>query len=127
VSQEAEAGSAANSVSADQVEISQSQVSAVDGRTVSLNQSGVGRVKADEVSVSQSGIGLVRATSLKVGDRASAFAVLADEVTVEQGGNVFMLLAGDVSGEVRPVLDLRSALAIGVGFGLALGLLRRLR
>ena len=54
------------------------------------------------------------------------FAVIADEAKVDAGASIVLLVAGETSGEVRPLLDLPTALAIGAGFGLAVTLLRRL-
>lgn len=118
---------AQDEVRAEHVEINQGGAGSVDAHTVSITQGGAGQVRADEVTVSQGGIGLARTGRLSLGQGASAFAVLADDATIESGANVFMLLARNSSGNVRPLLDLRSALAIGAGFGLVVALLRRLR
>jgi hypothetical protein len=117
----------AEPIRADHVEINQGGANSVEAQTVSITQGGAGQVRADEVSVSQGGIGLARAGRLTLGQGGSAFAIVADEATVESGANVFMVLARTASGEARPMLDLRSALAIGIGFGLIVSLLRRLR
>ena len=114
-------------VRADHVEIKQGGANSVEAHTVSITQGGAGQVRADEVSVSQGGVGIARAGKLSLAAGASAFAVLADDATVDGGANVFMLLARSTSGDVRPLIDVRSALAIGAGFGLAVSLLRRLR
>jgi hypothetical protein len=117
----------AEPVRADHVEISQGGANSVEAQTVTITQGGAGQVRADQVSVSQGGIGLARAGRLTLGQGGSAFAVVADEATLESGANIFVVLARTASGDVRPVLDLRSALAIGVGFGFIVSLLRRLR
>jgi hypothetical protein len=117
----------AEPIRADHVEINQGGANTVEAQTVSITQGGAGQVRADEVSVSQGGIGLARAGRLTLGQGGSAFAVVADDATLESGSNIFIVLARTASGDVRPVLDLRSALALGVGFGLIVSLLRRLR
>lgn len=94
---------------------------------VTVSQGGVGQVHADELSISQGGIGLARVDSLTVEDGGSAFAVMADSASVEQGASVFLLVARSATGDVRPVLDWRTGLAIGAGVGLVLALLRRFR
>jgi hypothetical protein len=118
---------AQDEVRAEHVEINQGGAGSVDAHTVSITQGGAGQVRADEVTISQGGIGLARTGRLSLGQGASGFAVLADNATVESGANVLMLLARNVSGDVRPLIDLRSALAIGAAFGLVVSLLRRLR
>jgi hypothetical protein len=62
-----------------------------------------------------------------VQSEGSAFAVVADSATVDSGASVFMLLSRNVSGDVRPMLDWRSALALGGGAALVMAILRRLR
>lgn len=111
----------------DHVTISQNGANRVDARTVTVSQGGVGQVRADELSISQGGIGLARVDSLTVEDGGSAFAVMADSASVEQGASVFLLVARSATGDVRPVLDWRTGLAIGAGVGLVLALLRRFR
>jgi hypothetical protein len=59
-------------------------------------------------------------------ESSSALAVVADDAKLDAGATVLLLVAGETSGDVRPLLDLPSALAIGAGFGLAVTLLRRL-
>ena len=112
---------------ADNVTINQGGARDIEATTVSITQGGAGRVYADELTVSQGGVGLARVEQLRLDQGGSAFAVMADKATVEEGGNVFLLVAGSVSGEARPLLDWRSALAAGAGLGVALALLRRIR
>jgi hypothetical protein len=57
----------------------------------------------------------------------SAFAVIADEATLDPQSSVFMLIAGSTNGDVRPVIDWRAAAAFGASFAIVLGLLRRAR
>lgn len=121
------APAAPEDIRAERVEISQGGASNIDAHTVSITQGGAGQVRADEVSVSQGGIGLARAGRLSVGAGGTAFAVLADEASVESGANVLMLLARSTSGEVKPLIDLRSAIAIGAACGLVVAILRRRR
>ena len=111
---------------ADHVEISQTGAQTVDAHSVSINQGGAAQVRAQEVTVSQGGIALARAGKVELRDGSSAFALIADEAKLDAGANVLLLVAGEATGDVRPLLDLPTALAIGAGFGLAVTLLRRL-
>ena len=113
-------------VRADHVEISQAGAQSVDADSVSITQGGAGQVNAQQVTVSQGGIGLARAGKVELNEGSSAFALIADEARVDAGANVLLLVAREASGDVRPLLDLPTALAIGAGFGLAISLLRRL-
>jgi hypothetical protein len=112
-------------VRAESVTISQGSANSIEADTVSINQGGVAQLRAAEVSVSQGGVAIARTEHLTVSEDASAFAVLADSAEVHEGGNVFLLIARSTTGEIRPVLDWRAALAIGAGFAIVLRLLRR--
>jgi hypothetical protein len=114
-------------VRAENVSVSKSGANSIEATTVSINQGGAARVRADEVSLEQSGLFMARAGKLTVKSDASAFAVVADEATVEEGANVFLLVAGKVSGNVRPLIDWRAGLAFGGGLAIGLAILRRLR
>ncbi len=114
-------------IRAESVSVYQSGAQSIEAATVSITQGGAAQVKADHLSVSQGGVALARAQQLTVQSESSAFAVYAENATVEEGANVFLLISPSVSGEVRPVLDWRAALAIGGGFALVLSILRRLR
>lgn len=121
----AEVSGEQENVRADRVEIRQGNAASVEAETVTVEQGGVGRVQSQDLSVSMGGVGLARTEKLNLGQGSSAFVVATDDAEVAEGSNVFMLLARNASGNVRPVLDWRAAAAFGVGLGLALRLLRR--
>jgi hypothetical protein len=114
-------------VKAEHVEISQGGAGSIEADTVSLQQGGAGRVKARDMSVSMGGVGLASTDSLRLEAGASALSVVAQQASVQEGASVFMLLARNVTGDVRPVLDWRAAAAFGVAAGATLSLLRRRR
>jgi hypothetical protein len=111
-------------VRAANVSISQGGARDVYASTVSISQGGAGQVRADSLKVSMGGVGMARTQDLTIEQGGSAFAVGADHATVADGGNVFVLLARSVSGDVRPLLDWRAALALGAGFALVRSLFR---
>jgi hypothetical protein len=117
---------AAGDVRAENVTLSQGGARDVVATTVSITQGGAAQVRAEQMNLSQGGVALAKTDNLTVADGGSAFAVLSDHATVNEGGNVLVLLAGEVSGDARPLLDWRSALALGAGFVLAWRLLRRI-
>ncbi len=117
----------ARDIDATSVSITQGGARDIDATTVTVNQGGVGRIQADEVSVTQGGIGLARAEHLTIQDGGNAFVVVADKATLDPETSVFLLVAGSTTGDVRPVLDWRAALALGAGFAVILSALRRLR
>jgi len=115
----------AGDVRAETVNISQGGANSVEAENVSITQGGAAQVRAAQLSVSEGGVALARTENLTVGESGSAFAVVADSATVEEGGNVFMLIARSVGGDVRPVLDWRAALAFGAGLAVVARILRR--
>lgn len=116
----------ARDIDATNVSITQGGARDIDATTVTVNQGGVGRIQADEVSISQGGVGLVRAEHLTIQDGGAAFAIMADKATLDPETSVFLLIAGSTTGDVKPVLDWRAALAVGAGFAFVLSALRRL-
>src|SRR5829696_6857221 len=86
-------GHVPEAVRADHVEINQGGATSIDAQTVSITQGGAARVRANELSVSQGGVALARTGKLSLGEGGSALAVVADEVTIDSGGRVVVLLA----------------------------------
>ena len=117
----------ARDIDATTVNITQGGARDIEATNVTINQGGAARVNAEQVTVSQGGVGLVRAESLTLQDGGNAFAVMTDKAHFDAETSVFFLISGSTSGEVKPVLDWRAALAIGAGFALVLSALRRLR
>ena len=113
-------------VRAENVTLSQGGARDIVATTVSITQGGAAQVRAEQMNLSQGGVALAKTENLTVADGGSAFAVLSDHATVNEGGNVLVLLAGEVSGDARPLLDWRSALALGAGLVVAWRLLRRI-
>lgn len=114
-------------VRADRVEINQGSAKQVDAQTVTIQQGGAGSVRAAHLSLTQGGIALARADRLEVAEGGGAMAVLADEATVQPGGRVMVLIARTTNGDIRPLVDTRTAAAIGAGLVLAALILRRRR
>lgn len=118
---------AAETVRADHVDVRQGGAARIEAQTVSINQGGASRIDARDVSVTQGGAGLIRTDNIRLGQASSAFAVITGRAEVAPGSQVFVLVARETSGDVRPVLDWRGALALVGGFLVIrrlLGLLR---
>ena len=113
-------------VRAENVTLTQGGARDIEATTVSINQGGVAQVRAEQMSISQGGVAIARAESLNVNDGGSAFAVITDKATINEGGNVLVLVAGEVSGDSRPLLDWRSALALAAGMVIAWRVARRI-
>jgi len=117
----------ARDIDATTVNITQGGARDIDATNVTINQGGAARISADQVTISQGGVGLARTEQLTLQDGGNAFAVVADKATLDPETSVFLLVAGSTTGDVRPVLDWRAALALGAGFAVVLSALRRLR
>jgi hypothetical protein len=113
-------------VRAENVTLTQGGARDIDATTVSITQGGAAQVRAQQMSLSQGGVALARTENLTVGAGGSAFAVMSDQATINEGGNVLLLVAGEVNGDARPVLDWRAAAAFAVGLVVAWRLVRRI-
>ncbi len=136
--------------------VEQGGIAEATAGSVEVHMGGIGRLEAEDVHVRWGGVGAARADRLNVefgsvgaaaaGDlritQGFASNVLARDVVVEQGivrtmiaqrvtftrpSAVLVMLAGSVSGEVRPLLDWRGALAAGAAFGLISALVKLVR
>jgi hypothetical protein len=107
------------------VKIVQGGAESVSAQKVSISQGGAGRIDATEVTIEQGGAGLIRAGTLTLNGRSGAFAVAADEVTLNDNATAFLLIARTANGTLRTVVDWRAAAAFGAAFALVMALLRR--
>src|SRR5262249_5797437 len=121
--------------------------------SVEVHVGGIGALEASDVFLEWGGVGAARAGTLSVGfgsvgaslagemrlSQGFAGAIAAREATIEQGlvrtliaqqvtvnrpTGVLVMIAQRVSGDVRPVLDWRGALAAGAAFAVVSVLLR---
>ena len=147
----------AERVEATTVSITQGGIGSADARSIDIRQGGIGRASATDIAVSQGGIGFaqgervtlemgaigvavgdeVRVTQSTAGyvaargdatvDQSLVSTLIADRVTFRQPSAVLVLIARQVDGSVRPLLDWRGAIAAGAVAGIVIGLLRRVR
>lgn len=124
-------------VTAETVEVRMGGIGALDADDVFVQLGGVGAAKAERVSVEFGSVGAAMTGELRV-TQGYAGSVVAREATIEQSfvrtlvaqrvqvtrpSAVLVMIAQHVSGEIRPLLDWRGALAFGAAFGLVSGLL----
>lgn len=144
----------AERVDASSVSVSQGGIGTAVASTVDVRQGGIGRASATDIAVSQGGIGFARGdrVSLEMGavgaaigdevrvtqamanivaargeatvDQSLVSTLIADRVTIRQPSAVLLLIARQVDGSVRPLLDWRGGLAAGAAAGLVIGLFR---
>ena len=141
---------------AQRIEVRQGGISQASAASIDVWQGGIAQAQATDIAVTQGGIALARGERISVEmggvalmvardarlSQGGAQTVLARDVHVEQGivGTVVannvtvarpslvgLVLARNVHGEVRAILDWRGALAFGAVAGVLMGLLRRRR
>lgn len=127
--------SAARQVQGHQVGLIQSAAVAVKADSVSVHQSALGAVEAEEFISQRSAIANVQADKASVSGYTGSVVTRNAEVHygvtgVVVGGEIhaenaraLLLVAGNVTGHVTPLLDSRSALIAGLTGGLFAGLM----
>jgi hypothetical protein len=112
-------------LSAERVEVSRSLVGMASGSEVELEQSAVQRVLGRDVELEQSAAVAVRAEHISL-DESGALGVFANRVDA-QNTAAFIVVTPSVSGNVRSVIDPRTAFMFGAGFFAARALLQGVR
>ena len=110
--------------SATDIAVSSGGIGIAQGERVSLEMGGMGAGIGGEVRVTQSMAGFVAARADATVDQSLVSTLIADRVTMRQPSAVLVLIARQVDGSVRPLLDWRGALAAGAVAGIVLGLFR---
>lgn len=106
------------------VNVGRSAVRSINAASASVKQSAVQRLQADVVEAENSAIGAVNASTVELEESAAGI-VAGDYIKVENS-SVFILLAPRVSGNVKAVLTLPAAFALGAGYYFARRLMMRL-
>ena len=115
------AQSAARVIDADVVEMNNSAAQMVEAETVRLSGSAMLGGRTETLAVEQSVLGLVRTTDATVAD--SVVLMLAGDEIQAANVNALFVYAGNAEGEVRALLDWRSAAVVGAVAGVVLFLL----
>jgi hypothetical protein len=105
------------------VTVTQGAVGAARAESLSLDMSAVGAAAAGEVTLSRSIARAVLAGEVHL-EQAAAQTILADRVTMASGSTALVVFARRVEGEVRPLLDWRGGVALGVAMGVVLAIFR---
>ena len=118
---------------ADQVEVRMGGIGALQAEDVFVQWGGIGATRADTVGVEFGAIGAALAGEVRVTqgfagsiiardatlEQAIARTVIAQRVTINRPSAIGILIAQQVHGDVKPLLDWRGALAAGAVIGLA--------
>jgi hypothetical protein len=87
-----------------------------------VNQGAIAHAQVQDLAVRQGAVALVESSAHVRLEQSVVGAVMGDAVEISAGSVALLVVAGEVHGDVRPVIDWRGALA----FGAALGLVRLL-
>ena len=109
------------------IAVSAGGIGFAQGERVSLEMGAIGAAIGDDVRVTQSMSGFVAARGDATVDQSLVSTLVADRVTIRQPSAVLLLIARQVDGTVRPLLDWRGAVALGAVAGVVLGLFRASR
>ncbi len=112
-------------VSAERIEISRSLVGMASGSEIDIEQSAVRRVLGREVELEQSAAVSIRAEEVEI-EESGALLVVANRVDAENSA-AFIVVTPSMRGNVRSVIDPRTAFAFGAGFFAARYVLNSLR
>ncbi|HET7678360.1 MAG TPA: hypothetical protein VFK38_10985 [Candidatus Limnocylindrales bacterium] len=150
-------GDEAASIEATSVSIVQGGAQEVRAERVDIKQGGAGRVESSEINVRQGGIGLARGERIQVEmgavgvalagnieihqgigrlvaardsvrlEQAGAMNVIANRVEMGPQSGAVLVIARNVTGEVRTLVDWRAGVAFAVTLGVIGAILRALR
>jgi hypothetical protein len=123
---------------AETLSLEQSTVQSVQAETVVAHLSPIGRAQTEHVDAQASAIGMAQSQDIHLRggilgmgqaaqatiSRSVAGVVQANQAQLDDGAIIGVLLAGRVDGNVRPILDLRGVLVLGLVIGLVLKLAR---
>lgn len=110
-------------LNAEALSLEQSTAGAVQAGSIVAHLSPIGHAQTERVDAQASAIGRVQAQQATI-SRSVAGLIQAEQAHVEDGAIIGLLLAGRVDGNVRPILDLRGVLVLGLVIGLVLKLAR---
>ncbi len=83
----------------------------VQAEVVHVTQGGVGRATARQLTVTEGGVGLARGETITVTN--GGVGVMLTRQGRLENANVVLLVAREVSGDARVLLDLRAAVVVG--------------
>jgi hypothetical protein len=114
----------AGRIEAGVVEITQGGAQTIEAENVSLSQAGAFTIESTTADVNMSGVGFLTTDTVTLRS-GGAGVVIADTVKAETGSVIGVLFAGTIEGDPNVRVDFRAAAAAGVGFAVALFVLRR--
>lgn len=118
-------GQKVNDLTATEVNIDRSAVRSIDADTVRLERAAVQRIHANQATIEGSTVGYARIDQATI-RQGVAGAVVARSVACDEV-HTGILVSPVVRGDVHTLLDIRSAIAVGVGIVLGKTILSAVR
>ena len=115
--------STAETVTAETVWVTQSAVRNLTMHGGSFTQSAAAKLTTEDIALHDSSVGALMAGQVDLYDSTVAFAF--GPLTVKEGTAAVFLHIGQSDCSVKPVLDAKSAAAVGAGIGLGLAIFGR--
>ena len=116
--------STARTISAEHISINQSAIRDISADTATMTQSASFVLKSSDIALHESAAGLVSGNQVDLFD--TAVGLVRGPVTIGEGSARILIQIGPANPHLKPVLDAKSALGLGAGFGASLVLLSRL-
>jgi hypothetical protein len=113
--------STANTVEGESVWVTQSAVRRLNMNGGTFTQSAAAHMTSDDIALHQSSVGMLKGGQIDLYD--SSVGLARGPVTVKDGKAVVFLHIGQSDCGVKPVLDAKSAVAVGAGIGFGFALL----
>jgi hypothetical protein len=104
--------------SAEPTVVDQASLANLTAEHAEVNQTAIAHAQVQDLAVRQGAVALVESSAHVRLEQSFAGAVMADEVEISAGSVALFVVAGEVHGDVRPMLDWRGALALGAALGL---------
>jgi hypothetical protein len=128
-------------VSAESVTVKQGGIFQAEGGSVSVVQGGIVLARGDQVNITAGVTAAILGTHIQIEAGGGQWMFARDKITVDQGGagamiarnaevnNSFvgLILAQNVTGNVRALFDTRAALVFGIAAGVVGGLVLSMR
>jgi hypothetical protein len=98
--------------------VEQASLANLTAERAEITQGAIAHAQVQDLAVRQGAVALVESSAHVRLEQSAVGAVMGDEVEIGAGSLALVVIAREVHGDVRPVIDWRGALAFGVALGL---------
>ncbi|HXX60227.1 MAG TPA: hypothetical protein VEI48_02935 [Candidatus Sulfotelmatobacter sp.] len=98
--------------------VGQASLASLTADRAEVSQGAIAHAQVQDLAVRQGAVALVESSAHVRLEQSAVGAVMGDAVEISAGSLALVVVAGEVHGDVRPIVDWRGALALGLGLGL---------